>query len=665
MPISWNEIRNNAIAFSREWAGESREDAEAKSFWDAFFTVFGIKRRTVASFEEPVKKLTGDWGFIDLFWKATLLVEHKSRGKSLDKAHVQALDYIQWLKTTDREDEIPRYVVVSDFAKIALHDLDEDTSIEFGLAEFHKYVDQFAFIPGYKQHKLADEDPINIDAVALLGNLHDSLEEGGYSGHELERFLVRVLFCLFAEDTGLFVRNAFTDYIENHTREDGSDLGTALARLFDVLNKPTEKRQKGLLEELADLPYVNGDLFAEPLGFADFNRSMRNRLLACCRFDWSRISPAVFGSLFQSVMEPRERRQIGAHYTSERDILKLVRSLFLDDLRSEFERLKGSRGTQRIARLEEFHKKLGDLKFFDPACGCGNFLVVTYRELRLLEIELLQELHRGQKVLDVRNLSVLDVDAMYGIEIKEFPARIAEVAMWLVDHQMNQRLSESFGELLVRLPLTKSPHIHNANALRIDWKTVLPPEKCTFVLGNPPFVGAKYQTDEQRADFAITGGGGSRVTACSTTWPLGISRPPTTSRERQSRSPSSRQTASRKASKLGFCGASCSGAGCTFGSRTAPSRGRAKLAAKLMSMSSSSASVKPTPQTSASTTTTPMPTTQRSFRPRTSARIWWKAPMPSSLTAANRSAPCPKLESETSQSMMVTISFSPRRKKRS
>ncbi len=496
MPISWNEIRHNAVAFARDWAGVSREDAEAKSFWDAFFAVFGIKRRTVASFEEPVKKLSGSWGYIDLFWKGTLLVEHKSRGKPLDKAEAQAMEYIQALKSESRDDEIPRYVMVSDFARIALHDLEDDVTVQFPLDDFHRNVDKFAFIPGYKQHKLDDEDPVNIAAVELLGELHDVLKDGGYSGHDLERFLVRVLFCLFAEDTGLFERNTFTLLIENHTRPDGSDLGALLAHLFDVLNRPPERKQENLLEELADLPYVNGDLFAETLAFAEFNRDMRNRLLACCRFDWSRISPAVFGSLFQSVMETRARRQIGAHYTSERDILKLVRSLFLDDLRAEFEAVKGNK-----RRLEEFHRKLGKLTFFDPACGCGNFLVVTYRELRLLEIEVLKILHGDQQVLDIHDFSLVDVDAMYGIEINEFPTRIAEVALWLVDHQMNQRLSEAFGQYFVRLPLKKSATIRNANALRTDWRDVLPPERCSFVLGNPPFVGAKYQTEEQRADL--------------------------------------------------------------------------------------------------------------------------------------------------------------------
>ncbi|HEY3788680.1 MAG TPA: DNA methyltransferase, partial [Urbifossiella sp.] len=501
MPLSWNEIRHNVLAFSREWAGESREDAEGKTFWDEFFAAFGIKRRTVAAFEDPVKTLSATYDYIDLFWKGMLIIEHKSRGKSLDKAHSQAMDYIQSLHNSGRGDEAPRYVVVCDFARFALHDLEEDTSVEFPLEDLHKHVDKFAFIPGYKQHKLEPEDPVNIKAVELLGDLHDALEAGGYAGHELERFLVRILFCLFAEDTGLFEREAFTLYIENHTKPDGSDLGPQLARFFDTLNKDKPHRQKNLLEELAALPWVNGELFAEHLGFADFDRDMRGRLLACCRFDWSAISPAVFGSLFQSVMEPKERRQVGAHYTSERDILKLVRSLFLDDLKAEFEKAKGDKN-----KLKKLHDKLGELTFFDPACGCGNFLVVTYRELRLMEIDILTELFRGQKVLDVRTLSRLHVDQMYGIEINEFPARIAEVAMWLVDHQMDQRLSQAFGEYVARLPLKQSPHIVHANALEIDWKTVLPPEKCGYILGNPPFVGAKYQTDIQRTEMKRVAG---------------------------------------------------------------------------------------------------------------------------------------------------------------
>jgi hypothetical protein len=511
MPISWNEIRQNAIRFSREWSEEHREDAEAKSFWDEFFAVFGIRRRLFATFEEPVKKINGQYGYIDVFWRGLVLAEHKSRGKSLDKAESQAFSYIQDLAREQRLSDLPRYVILSDFENIALYDLEPDEQldlplfdsrhyrkIEFPLSELHKRIQEFAFIAGYKQHRLREEDPINIKAVEILGDLHDALAEGGYAGHDLERFLVRVLFCLFAEDTGLFEPETFTLYLENRIAKDGSDLGLHLARLFDVLDTPPERRQKNLDETLAAFPYVNGELFKERLGFADFNRAMHDALIACTNFDWSRISPAIFGSLFQGVMDPKERRQTGGHYTSERDILKVINALFMDDLRNEFEKSKRSK-----AMLKQLHEKIGKLRFFDPACGCGNFLVITYRELRLLEIEILKELHgkNAHLELDIQVLSRVDVDAFTGIEIQEWPARIAEVAMWLMEHQMNLRLSETFGQYFVRLPLRKSANIVLGNALRLDWKAILPPEQCSYVLGNPPFVGKKARDKEQVLDM--------------------------------------------------------------------------------------------------------------------------------------------------------------------
>jgi hypothetical protein len=518
MPISWNEIRHNAINFSRNWAGVTSERAEKQTFWNEFFESFGIKRLVVASFEEPVKKISGTYGYIDLFWPGVLLVEHKSFGQNLSKAESQAFEYVRQLAGEIRLNEIPRYLIVSDFARIALHDLEPEeqrdlplfdkkrgVTYEFPLADFHRHVQHFAFIPGYKQHIFQEQDPINIEAVQVMGDLHDALAAGGYTGHDLERFLVRVLFCLFAEDTGIFDRESFHLFLENRTAPDGSDLGQSLARLFEILNTAPEKRQKNLDETLAAFPHVNGDLFSEHLGFADFNRDMRNALLACTRKDWSRISPAIFGSLFQSIMQPKARRQIGAHYTSERDILKVIRSLFLDELRAEFETRQADRSTGRRARLEEFHAKLCQLRFLDPACGCGNFLVISYRELRQLELETLTAIFGRQTELtlaEINKLSQVDVDQFYGIEIGEWPARIAEVALWLMDHQMNLKVSEAFGQLYQRLPLKKSPHIHCGNALRLDWKKILPPEKCSYVLGNPPFVGKHYQTRSQREDMS-------------------------------------------------------------------------------------------------------------------------------------------------------------------
>jgi hypothetical protein len=518
MPLSWNEIRHRAIGFSKEWKGETREAAERQSYWNDFFNVFGVRRRTVATFEEPVKKLSGDWGFIDLFWPGKLLVEHKSTGADLGKAHAQGMAYIRGLKDSGRDREIPRWLIVSDFARIALHDLEPEQdpgapllqrlppSVEFPLADFHKCIRHFAFIAGYTQHRLNPEDPANLEATQLMCDLHDALEMGGYTGHELKRFLVRILFCLFAEDNGIFPQKAFELFVRDRTAEDGSDLGVRLEQLFRILNTDTAQRQKNLDEELSQFPYVNGELFAEHLEFAEFNADMRNGLLACCSFRWETISPAVFGSLFQAVMDSKERRQIGAHYTAEKNILKLIRSLFLDDLRAEFESIKADRSTRRTARLQEFQDKLAKLRFFDPACGCGNFLVLTYRELRKLELEVLLELHGQQHEMsldDVNRLSKLNVNQFYGIEIEEFPARIAEVALWLTDHQANVALSQAFGQFYQRLPLRASPHIHVGNALRMDWREVIPPGECSYILGNPPFVGKKEQNADQKADMEL------------------------------------------------------------------------------------------------------------------------------------------------------------------
>ena len=493
MPLSWNEIKDRALRFSREWANESAEDAEAKSFWDAFFNVFGIPRKRVATFEQRVKKLDGKGGYIDLLWKGILLIEHKSRGKDLDRAFQQAKDYFPGLKDRDA----PRYILVSDFARFRLYDLEEGEQHEFVLEELYKNVRLFGFIAGYQTTAYQEQDPVNIQAAERMGRLHDKLKEIGYTGHSLELYLVRLLFCLFAEDTSIFERRQFQDLIEQSTAEDGRDLAQWLENLFQVLNVPLEKRLKKLDEQLAAFPYVNGSLFSELLAIAAFDSGMRQLLLDCCALDWSRISPAIFGSLFQSVMDTTLRRNLGAHYTSEKNILKLISPLFLDELRAEFERIKSNK-----KRLEEFHQRLARLQFLDPACGCGNFLVIAYRELRLLELDVLRALDKGTASLDVAQFEILcDVDQFYGIEIEEFPAQIAQTALWLMDHQMNLRVSEEFGKYFVRLPLHKSATIIHGNALRTDWREIVKPEALSYILGNPPFGGSKFLLESQRSDM--------------------------------------------------------------------------------------------------------------------------------------------------------------------
>jgi len=512
MRLSWNEIRARAARFSEEWKDAHYEKGETQTFYNEFFQIFDIPRRRVATYEEPVKLLGDKRGFIDLFWKGNLLIEQKSKGRSLVKAKAQALEYFPGLK----DKELPRYLLLSDFQSFELYDLAEDTETRFALPDLKDNVEAFGFMIGVQKREFRDQDPVNIEASELMGKLHDALKEAGYDGHDLERYLVRLLFCLFADDTGIFEpKDILLDFIQNRTQPDGSDLGARLNELFEVLNTPEDKRYKTLDEDLNQFPYINGDLFAERLRTPAFDAAMRLTLIEACEFKWEAISPAIFGALFQSVMDRKERRALGAHYTTEKNILKLIQPLFLDELRAEFERAKAlKRG--RAQALQALHERLGELTFFDPACGCGNFLVIAYRELRQLEIDILRELHSSdeQRVLDVSTLSKVNVDRFYGIEIGEFPARIAEVAMWMMDHIMNNRLGLSFGHNYARIPLRASPHILCADALEADWAAFLPPEKCSYVFGNPPFIGAKFQSAEQRQQvrtIAKLGGSGGTL----------------------------------------------------------------------------------------------------------------------------------------------------------
>ena len=455
----------------------------------------------MARYEEHVKKLDNRSGFIDLFWPKVLLVEQKSAGRDLVKAGTQAGEYFDALKETDR----PRFQLLCDFQTFQLLDRDTREETAFALTDLPKHVEKFGFIMGMEQRSFKDQDPVNIEASELVGRLHDALEASGYKGHQLEVFLTRLVFCLFADDTGIFEpRDMFLDFLETRTSQDGSDTGPLIAQLFEVLDTPEDQRQTHLDEDLARFPYVNGDLFKDPIRIPSFNSDMRERLIEACRFNWSGISPAIFGSLFQSVMDKKERRKAGAHYTTEKNILKVIGPLFLDELRAEFETLK-TRKQNRARLLQAFHDKLAGLTFLDPACGCGNFLIITYRELRLLEIEVLREIYRaelarmkgGATELPLQSLLKLDVDKFYGIEFSEFPARIAETAMWMMDHIMNTQASLEFGAAFLRIPLRKSPNITHADALEADWTTIAP-KGLSYIIGNPPFIGAKYQSTEQR-----------------------------------------------------------------------------------------------------------------------------------------------------------------------
>ena len=499
MRLSWNEIRVRAKAFSEDWKDAHYEKGETQSFYNDFFEVFGLKRRQVGRYEEAVKDLKGNSQFIDLFWPGMLIVEQKSEGRDLTKAESQAFRYFDLLKT----DQQPRYIMVCDFQHFQLRDLADRNVLEFDLKDLHKHVQKFGFMIGVERREFKDQDPVNIKASELVGKLHDALEDGGFTGRDLEIFLTQIVFCLFADDTGVFQpKDIFLQWLEGRTADDGSDLGPKLSQLFQTLDTPEEKRGKHLDEDLAQFPYINGRLFERHTRIPSFDSDMRQILIEASRFDWSPISPAIFGSLFQSVMDKDERRKKGAHYTTEKNIMKVIGPLFLDELWAEFDRAKALKRGKKNA-LDKLSTKLGQLTFFDPACGCGNFLIIAYRELRRLEIELLKtRLGKTTLELDASILSNIDVDQFYGIELEEFPARIAETAMWMMDHIMNNELSLAFGQNFARIPLEKAANIVHGDALEIEWEEVLLAENCDYIFGNPPFIGQSYQSKAQRAQMA-------------------------------------------------------------------------------------------------------------------------------------------------------------------
>ena len=506
MRLGWDEIKRRAKAFSDEWKDAHYEKGETQSFYNDFFEIFGIRRRQVAVYEKQVQAIDATRrGFIDLFWPGTLIVEQKSAGKDLFKAQLQASEYFNWLPQRDQ----PRFILTCDFQRWKLVDLDDNgRELSFTLPELHKHVTAFDFMLGRKV-SFETQANVTIKAAELMGKLHDALEASGYVGHDLEQLLVRLLFCLFADDTGIFQpKDIFLQLVENDTRPDGSDVGRVLNDLFDVLDTPEDKRQSTLQAELNAFPYVNGRLFAGRLRTPHFTAAMREHLLDAARHDWSGVSPAIFGSLFQSVMDAKERRAKGAHYTTEANILKVIGPLFLDDLKAELEAIKARR-TGRDKELAKFQDKLTRLTFFDPACGCGNFLVIAYREIRRLELEALRAQY-GDQQIDAALLARVTVDQFYGIEYQEFPARIAEVAMWMMDHIANNEINEAFRLNYARIPLKDSAHILHGDALETDWSSLLPPERCSYIMGNPPFVGAKFQSEFQRKQVhAVAGLGGS------------------------------------------------------------------------------------------------------------------------------------------------------------
>lgn len=497
MSQSLRDTKNKAHKFVKEFSNAVKENAESQTFLNGFFDIFGVQRRRVATFEKQVRVDDKGVKRIDLFWSGMLLVEMKSTGQNLDKAYTQGTGYFKGLK----DKELPRCILICDLNEFRLYDLDDGKDYRFKLKDLVSNLHLFDFMNGGNVEEIT-EFYLNEKAALLLGKLHDALENSGFSGHELQVFMVRILFCLFAEDTGVFNRHQFVKYLQKFTNENGNDTEMHLNKLFQVLDKSDKDRNTNLIDELNAFPYVNGNLFKERIDMPSFTSLMREQLLECCYFNWHDISPAIFGSLFQSIMDKKTRRNLGAHYTSETNIIKLIGPLFLDNLQNELNNIvKLKQEKPRNIKLIELMNKIQALSFLDPACGCGNFLIITYREIRRLELQILkaQQKDSNQGHIGIEIDPQILLNNFYGIELDEWPARIAEVAMWLTQHQMNIEFAKEFGREPDLLPLTERANIHHSNALEIDWAEVVPKNQLNYIIGNPPFVGSKYQNKEQKA----------------------------------------------------------------------------------------------------------------------------------------------------------------------
>jgi hypothetical protein len=560
-------LRERAENFSKAFANAAYEKQQAQTFIIKLCDVFGLDSVRNVSLEHRVKKASGKgMNFMDGFFPGLLLIEMKSKGENLSKAYEQAKGYVGLLKNIE---EMPRYILVCDFQTFHLYDLEAggesvaNTPTAFSLSDLRNQVaptESLGFLSNYERVYQEVQVRITTRAAKVLTDLHDALKKARYPAQDMQTFLVRILFCLFADDTDIFnaaiddsskaqashfTDQPFYDLIQK-SPSNGEYLGDAIARMFTRLNTagtfvernsvPYEQLTSGE-KSMYYFPYVNGALFAsEPaIATANFDEHTRRVLLDCCATDWSFISPDIFGTMFQNLMhyddevagkKSGKRREHGAHYTSERNILRAIRPLFMDDLYAELKQARAILAAEVEKKFQESGKaltpaarkkacadlialydKLPTLTVLDPACGCGNFLVVAYRELRRLEAELIADIFdeksQGKGLLDIKTLSKVNVEQFYGIELDPTAAEIAKVALWLTDHQLNRQLAERFGTSRPTIPLTKAAHIAKGeNALRLDWNSVLPAHQCSFIVGNPPFLGKAQQNASQKDDMA-------------------------------------------------------------------------------------------------------------------------------------------------------------------
>lgn len=508
MSLDYQHIREQLRRIIHDYKdAEGYERGQSQNFWTQIFNAYGVSGQVqLKAFEHRLKNDKSQ-KYVDAFIPKLVMIEQKSRGVDLNKAYKQVSEYYDRLKT-----DKPRYIVLSNFDEVWLYDIANPLDIKeykCALTDLPKNAEWLDFLaPNAAMAEIVEENPINRQATEMVARLHQAFISDGVNADELALFLTRLIFCFFADDTGIFgQKNLLDGLLENEAKSDGSNLHEVFTTLFDTLN--TKERSSRLPASYAAFAYVNGDLFSESIRIPYFDENLYNLVVECNHLDWSEISPAIFGSMFQSVLDiddtadsDDKRREFGAHYTSEKNILKVINSLFLNELRDEF-----SKCTTNKPRALKLYEKLPTLKFFDPACGCGNFLIIAYRELRLLENQLIALIYGDQKgLLDISSMCQVTVEQFYGIEIEPHAAHIARVALWITDHQLNQATAERFGTTRPTTPIVYSPHISEGNALQLDWQDVLSANDCDFIMGNPPFIGYAYQNKEQKADMAFAAG---------------------------------------------------------------------------------------------------------------------------------------------------------------
>ena len=508
-----------AAAFAERWKGRGYEKGDSQVFWTELLTeVFGVENpSTIIRYEEQVK--VDNTNFIDGHIPSTkVLIEQKSIDKDLRKGIKQSdgslLNPFQQAKRYAAElpySERPRWIVTCNFAEFLVYDMEQPNGEpqQILLENLGKEYYRLQFLVDAKSEHLSKEMEVSIEAGKIVGNIYEALlKQYDDDSPEALRWLnilcVRLVFCLYAEDAGIFKHDQFHDFLVTY---EAKDLRRALRDLFEVLNTPKEKRSKYLQAELQAFPYTNGGLFEEEIEIPQFTEELKETLLknASLDFDWSEISPTIFGAVFESTLNPETRRSGGMHYTSIENIHKVIDPLFLNDLRSELDTILEEKvERQRQKKLDAYQDKLASLTFLDPACGSGNFLTETYLSLRRLENEVIRERYHGQAMIGAFiNPIKVDIHQFYGIEINDFAVTVATTALWISEAQMLSETERIVHQDIDFLPLKSYTNIHEANALRIDWETVVPKEHLNYIIGNPPFVGANMMNDIQRADLRI------------------------------------------------------------------------------------------------------------------------------------------------------------------